>query len=54
MVVYAGYTLFRDTKAARPAAAVAEPAAEPPEEGQAEAPSPEQRAFSRLTRGVHW
>ena len=54
-VVNAGFKLFPDTKAARGADAP-EKAIEkggPPldEEGE---PSPEQRAFSRITRGVHW
>jgi len=53
--VNAGYKLFPDTRASKPpaeradAAGEREPSAEPEPE-----PSAEQRAFSQLTRGVHW
>jgi hypothetical protein len=50
-VVNAGYKLFPDTRAARGEAAP-EPEAEAAD--RAGEPTAERRAFSRLTRGVHW
>jgi hypothetical protein len=55
-VVNAGYKLFPDTMAARGAAPTeAETRAPEGVEAREDAePTAERRAFSRLTRGVHW
>ena len=50
-VVNAGYKLFPDTKAARPGG---DGGVREEERGTDDEPSAEQRAFTRLARGVHW
>jgi len=55
-VVNAGYKLFPDSPAATDIHTIdrAPETEPPPEAGSPEAPSTEQRVFSRLTRGVYW
>ena len=53
--VNAGYKLFPDTRASKPKPEPGAAAAEAQDAAADETePSAEQRAFSRLTRGVHW